>query len=148
MVIVARKKCVICSVRKNFEGHAGLRTRKSIWIAGPASQLLVLRVGMNIILTNYCQSNRTCKCFICQSTPSIASLGPRTCKFRRDCICIKHGQQNNLFQTALTSQWSHRLHCHRYKHIAPTSQYIVDRVTLEWSKQGEERASWNTLWQF
>ena len=74
-----------CSVRENFEGHAGPRTHKNIWIAGPASQLLVLTVGTNIILTNYCQSSRTCKCFICQSTPSFASLGPRTCKFHRDC---------------------------------------------------------------
>ena len=52
--------------------------------AGPASQLHVSTVGTNIILTNYCQSSRTCKCFICQSTPSIASLGPRTWKFRGD----------------------------------------------------------------
>ena len=74
----------ICSVRENFEGHAGLRTRKSIWTAGSSSQLLVLTVGTNIILTNYCQSSRTCKCFICQSTPSIA------CKFRGDCIWNKN----------------------------------------------------------
>ena len=59
-------------------------THKNIWIAGPASQLLVLTVGTNIILTNYCQSSRTCKCFICQSFPSVASLGPKTCKFHRN----------------------------------------------------------------
>ena len=29
----------------------------------------------------------TCKFFLCQFTPSIASLGPRTCKFLRDLFC-------------------------------------------------------------
>ena len=60
--------------------------RKNIWIAGPVSQLHVSTVGTTIILTKYCQSSRTCKCFICQSTPSITSLGPRTCKFHADWI--------------------------------------------------------------
>ena len=47
--------CVNNSVRKNFEGHAGLRTHKNIWIAGPASQLHVLTVGTSIISTNKVQ---------------------------------------------------------------------------------------------
>ena len=72
------------SVRENFEGHVGPRTHKNSKIAGPMSQLQVATVAANAIRTNYCQSTRTCKCLICQSTPSIASLGWRTCKFRRD----------------------------------------------------------------
>ena len=72
------------SVQENFQGHAGRTTCKNIQIAGPASQLHVTTVGTNVILTNYSQSSRTCKCFICQSILSIASLGLRTCKFHRD----------------------------------------------------------------
>ena len=73
------------SVRKNFEGQAALRTCKNIKIPGPASQSCQLHVSTvltNLITTNYYLSSRTCKCFMCQSTPYIASLGRRTCKFR------------------------------------------------------------------
>ena len=70
------------------------KTLKAMPARGPAKsfKLQVLQVNWkvwtvqtNVILTNYCHSSRTCKCFSCQSTPSIASLGPRTCKLRRDC---------------------------------------------------------------
>ena len=77
----------VSSVRENF-GHAGPRTRINNKIAGPASQLQDSTGGTNVILTNYCQSSRTCKCLIYQSTSSVASLGPRTCKFRGDCVSI------------------------------------------------------------
>ena len=65
--------------------HTGPKTCKNIKIAGPASQLHVSPVGTTVILTNYCQSIRTCKCFICQFTTSTASLWPRTCKFQGHC---------------------------------------------------------------
>ena len=63
------------SVHENFEGHGGLKTCKNIIIAGPASQLHISTVGINVILTNNGQSSRTCKYFICQSTSTIASVG-------------------------------------------------------------------------
>ena len=84
--IIATQLLDILSVCENFWGYADLRSHKNISIAGPASQLHVSTVGTNVILPNYCQSSRTCKYFICQSTPSISNLGPRTCKFRGDCM--------------------------------------------------------------
>ena len=69
--------CVTIVSAKTFEVHASPRTCKIIQIAGPTSQLQVITLT-NVILTNYCQSSRTCKCFSRQSTPCIASQGPRT----------------------------------------------------------------------
>ena len=82
-----------CSVRENFECHAGPRTHKNIQIAGPASQLHVSTVRMNVILTNHCWSSRTCKCFICQSTPilPIWGRGPEGCHWAQENECIITG---------------------------------------------------------
>ena len=81
MIHVFIRSPMNCMVHKHVQTCCIERMNSKI--AGPASQLQDSTVGTK--RTNYCQSNRACKCLVCQSTTAIASLGPRTCKFRGDC---------------------------------------------------------------
>ena len=98
--------------RDNFEGHAGLKTHRNIKIAGPTSQLHV---------SICCQHSKTCKGFICQSTPSIASLWPRTCNTGGDCMAnVKYfslwSQESMVVVHGLVSIWCQGI-CSHYEGI-------------------------------
>ena len=71
------------SVREKFGGQAGLGTCINSKIAGPASKLQVSIVGTKYNSNKLLSVQQDLQ-MQCQSTSSIAILGPRTCKFRWD----------------------------------------------------------------